>query len=247
MTSRYANHEILRFNSPFPFFRPERFNMRLYSLDKRNFLLVFMAFFACFSLGIFIGLAGWIIFYFPSEFHLWVDFIKFSRPEITLTREIDASTLSNSSQEEFLANGPFVIQTRLLGSYSRQFWLFAKYQIENTESELCNLAIWYLHVKFQWTIKSYLYVYTPDEIFDTTFQVNVIIKGLDDSKLVVLDEYSSINRTRHLKCKGNTCEDFTIMHLAWLEYSHYQLNVNFFGLNHKRYNINKLYFYVRTW
>lgn len=84
-----------------------------------------------------------------------------------------------------------------------------------------------------------------DEIFDTTFQVNVIIKGLDDSKLVVLDEYSSINRTRHLKCTGNTCDEFTIMHLAWLEYSHYQLMVNFYGLNHKRYNINKLFFYVR--
>lgn len=163
------------------------------------------------------------------------DFIQCPRPEITLTREIDASTLSNSSQEEFLANGPFVIQTRLLGSYSRQFWLFAKYQIENTESELCHLVD-----------NAYNLPNISDEIFDTTFQVNVIIKGLDDSKLVVLDEYSSVNRTRHLKCKGNICEDFTIMHLAWLEYSHYQLNVNFFGLNHKRYNINKLYFYVRN-
>lgn len=87
--------------------------MRLYTLDKRNFLLVFLAFLACFTLGIFIGLAG---------------------PEITLTREIDASMLANNSQENFLANGPFIIQTQLLGSYSRQFWLFAKYFIENTES-----------------------------------------------------------------------------------------------------------------
>lgn len=88
--------------------------MRLYSLDKRNFLLVFMAFFACFALGIFIGLAG---------------------PEITLTREFDAATLTNGSQEDFLANGPFIIQTQLLGSYSRQFWLFARYKIVNTESK----------------------------------------------------------------------------------------------------------------
>lgn len=88
--------------------------MRLYTLDKRNFLLVFLALFACFTLGIFIGLAG---------------------PEITLTKEIDAVTLTNSSQEDFLANGPFIIQTQLLGSYSRQLWLFAKYQIDNTESK----------------------------------------------------------------------------------------------------------------
>lgn len=39
--------------------RPERsVHMRLYSMNKREFALVFMAFFACFALGIFIGLAG---------------------------------------------------------------------------------------------------------------------------------------------------------------------------------------------
>ena len=58
-----------------------------------------------------------------------------------------------------------------------------------------------------------------DEIFDTPFEVNVIIKGLEDSKLITLVEYSAKNRTRHLKCTGNICEDFTIMHMAWLEYS----------------------------
>lgn len=95
--------------------RPERsLHMRLYSLDKRSFVLVFLAFFACFTLSIFIGLAG---------------------PEITLTREIDAASLTNSSQENYLANGPFIIQTQLLGSYSRTCWLFAKYKIENTESK----------------------------------------------------------------------------------------------------------------
>jgi hypothetical protein len=59
-----------------------------------------------------------------------------------------------------------------------------------------------------------------DEIFDTAFEVSVTIKGLEDSKLIPLDDYSvAKNRTRHLKCKGNNCEDFTILHMAWLEYS----------------------------
>lgn len=59
MTSLWnANFPNQGLHSIFLLFRPERFNMRLYSLDKRNFLLVFMAFFACFALGIFIGLAG---------------------------------------------------------------------------------------------------------------------------------------------------------------------------------------------
>lgn len=85
-----------------------------------------------------------------------------------------------------------------------------------------------------------------EENFDTAFDVNVEIKGIDDGKLVTLDEYSSKNRTRHLKCTGNSCEEFTIVHLAWLDFSHYQFGVNFYGLNHvaKRYNINKLMFYV---
>lgn len=71
-------------------------------------------------------------------FHPERSYVKISSslgPEITLTREIDASTLNaNSSEEDYLAKGPFVINTQLLGSYSRQFWLFAKYKIENTES-----------------------------------------------------------------------------------------------------------------
>lgn len=95
--------------------RPERsVHMRLYTLDKRQFALVFMAFFACFALGIFIGIAG---------------------PEITQVKEIDATSLSNNSQEDFLSNGPFIIQSQFLGSYARQLWLFAKYKIENTEGK----------------------------------------------------------------------------------------------------------------
>ena len=40
-------------------FRPERsLSMRLYTLDKRSFALVFIAFFLSFLCGIFIGLAG---------------------------------------------------------------------------------------------------------------------------------------------------------------------------------------------
>jgi hypothetical protein len=33
-------------------------HMRLYSMHKREFVMVFLAFFACFGLGVFIGLAG---------------------------------------------------------------------------------------------------------------------------------------------------------------------------------------------
>jgi len=180
-----------------PYGRPERsLSMRLYTLDKRSFVLVFLAFFACFALGIFIGLAG---------------------PEITELKEIDAASLSNNASD-FLSNGPFVIQSTLLGSYSRQLWLFAKYKIENTENE----------------------------IFDTTFDVNVEIQGLENERLVTMEGFAARNRSRHLKCVGNNCEEFTILHLGWLEFSHYKFVIKFYGLNliHKRYNISKLTFFV---
>ena len=35
--------------------------MRIYSMHKGEFVMVFIAFFACFGLGVFIGLAGKIL------------------------------------------------------------------------------------------------------------------------------------------------------------------------------------------
>lgn len=57
-------------------------------------------------------------------------------PEITLLKELDASKLIDNNTQPDFATGPFKINTQqLLNSYARQLWLFAKYQIENTESK----------------------------------------------------------------------------------------------------------------
>lgn len=37
--------------------------MRIYSMHKGEFVMVFIAFFACFGLGVFIGLAGKLYFF----------------------------------------------------------------------------------------------------------------------------------------------------------------------------------------
>jgi hypothetical protein len=60
----------------------------------------------------------------------------FIGPELTLTKEIDASSLPNNTNNDFLTEGPFIIKSQQVGTYSRQIWLFAKYKILNTESEL---------------------------------------------------------------------------------------------------------------
>lgn len=58
-------------------------------------------------------------------------------PEIDLINEIDASKLrlNDTHDENFLARGPFKINSQYVSSYERQMWLFAKYKIKNTASE----------------------------------------------------------------------------------------------------------------
>lgn len=64
--------------------------------------------------------------------------------------------------------------------------------------------------------------------------------------LSVLTPGNQHNRTRHLSCNRNDCEEFTIMHLGFLEYAHYIITVRFLGLEsfHQKYNITGITFYV---
>lgn len=93
-------------------------HMRLYSMNKSEFVMAIMAFFACFILAIFIGLAG---------------------PPITSTTEINANTiLANTSKENdkaILATGPFIMRTPLLTTYSQQLWVISKIDTGNSDDE----------------------------------------------------------------------------------------------------------------
>ena len=42
--------------------------MRLYALNKRQFVMVFAAFFMCFALSVFIGIAGKVIVLYSDNF-----------------------------------------------------------------------------------------------------------------------------------------------------------------------------------
>lgn len=227
------------------FFRPERsLPMRLYSLNKRSFFLVLMAFFVCFLLAIFIGLGKKKIFLHTLMLRWkWKKkllFFNSAGPEITTIKEIDSSKLIDQSENltRVIAKGPFKIQTQFLSSYARQLWVFAKYQIENIGEDE--------YKKSSSMFKNKIFWFFTDETFDTSFLVSVQIKGLTESKLKNIDLFQAKNHTRHLKCKGDNCEEFTLVHLGWLEFSHYQFIIKFHGLNHKRYNISKLTFYLKS-
>lgn len=53
-------------------------------------------------------------------------------------------------------------------------------------------------------------------------------------------------RTRHLICERNSCEEFTVLHLGFLDYAHYIITVRFAELEgfHQRYKIKELKFFV---
>lgn len=93
-------------------------HMRLYSMHKREFVMVFLAFISCFVLATLIGVAG---------------------PPITLTTEVSAtSLLSNTSAAndmQIMATGPFIMRSPLMTTYSQQLWLIAKLETDNSDDE----------------------------------------------------------------------------------------------------------------
>ncbi|KAF7393944.1 hypothetical protein HZH68_010763 [Vespula germanica] len=171
--------------------------MRLYSMHKREFVMVFVGFFACFGLSIFIGLAG---------------------PPITTTSEQKAHVNGNET-----ATGPFVMKTPALSPYSQQLWVIAKLSTLNND----------------------------DERYDKGFQVSVSIDGIDiDHKLnPILPLETGHNRTRHLKCERQSCEELVVAHLGFLDYTYYMITVRFHGLEsfHQRYTIRDLTFYFKNY
>ncbi|CAH2009468.1 unnamed protein product [Acanthoscelides obtectus] len=180
--------------------------MRLYTMHKREFVMVFVAFFACFGLGIFVGVAG---------------------PPITKTTVVDKSLLlpktnSSNGYKRDIASGPFTMRTPTMTTYSQQLWVITKLSTENTDGE----------------------------IIDKQFQVSVSISGLtEDHKPVAILDSKNNNRTRHLKCEKQACDEIIVLHLGFLDYTHYIITVHFYGLEafHQRYNIKDLKFYFKTY
>lgn len=80
--------------------------------------MAIFAFFVCFGLSIFIGLAG---------------------PPITSTTTISAKSLilntSSANDKNIMATGPFVIKTPLMTTYSQQMWLIGRMQTDNHDDE----------------------------------------------------------------------------------------------------------------
>ncbi|GAB1604756.1 transmembrane protein 181-like isoform X1 [Argonauta hians] len=84
--------------------------MRLYSLSKRQFVLVFATFFCCFGVSVLIGVAG---------------------PPIIESVSQNASSLRQMTPD--LKTGPFHLKSPPMSTFHQQLWLIASIYAENSE------------------------------------------------------------------------------------------------------------------
>ncbi|KAK7868529.1 hypothetical protein R5R35_004812 [Gryllus longicercus] len=172
--------------------------MRLYTMHKREFVMVFLAFFACFGLAVFIGLAG---------------------PPITSTSEHKFNLSSNDA-----ANTPFNMHSPAMSTYNQQLWVIAKITTKNINEVIVEVK---------------------------GFNISVSIDGLQGghSSVTILPKSNAHNRPRHLRCEQLTCDEFIVMHLGFLNYVHYNITVQFQGLEtfHRSYIIQDVTFYFKSY
>ncbi|XP_072358655.1 transmembrane protein 181 isoform X2 [Scyliorhinus torazame] len=81
--------------------------MRLYTLSKRHFVLVFVVFFICFGLIVFIGIAG---------------------PEIITSRALPP--ISTKSKDSLTS--PLKLQTPGLSTYNQELWLMCRFELNKS-------------------------------------------------------------------------------------------------------------------
>uniref|UniRef100_A0A6M2CPK5 Putative transmembrane protein n=1 Tax=Rhipicephalus microplus TaxID=6941 RepID=A0A6M2CPK5_RHIMP len=105
--------------------------MRLYTMHKREFVVMFLVFFACLCLCLFIGLAG---------------------PPITTTVVRSASELGTPGENATklnMATGPFVLKTPPLSAYSQQLWIIAQITTKEEDEDETFRKAFHLEVNIQ--------------------------------------------------------------------------------------------------
>ncbi|XP_012722761.2 transmembrane protein 181 isoform X1 [Fundulus heteroclitus] len=178
-------------------YRDDRFYrlapMRLYTLSKRHFVLVFVVFLICFGLTVFIGIAG---------------------PKIIAEQEHNGDLLV--AKNVSVKTGPFHLVSQPLTTYNQQLWLTCVMQAGNS-----NL-----------------------KDFKQPFEININLKGgMQDASVVHIK--SVLQKSRTLHC-GAKCDEIILLHLGYLNFNQYQVDVSFRGLENVSYEI-KVKFVWKTY
>lgn len=109
------------------------------------------------------------IYYFSQN----INCILFTGPPITTTSEEKAHV--NASET---ATGPYIMKTPPLSTYSQQLWVIAKLSTANTDGknfDHCTILMTHC-IRFVFFL--YEKIIIPDEVYDKSFQVSVLIDGI---------------------------------------------------------------------
>lgn len=132
-----------------------------------------------------------------------------------------AETKSNGEEllvkNHSLKTGPFNLESPPLTTYNQQLWLTCLMQVEHSSV-----------VAFQ-----------------QHFEINVELKGVMQDASVMHISNSVHQKSRTLHC-GEKCDEIIVVHLGYLNYTRYHINVSFKGLENVTYDI-KVNFMWKTY
>uniref|UniRef100_A0A8C7VU53 Transmembrane protein 181 n=1 Tax=Oncorhynchus mykiss TaxID=8022 RepID=A0A8C7VU53_ONCMY len=103
--------------------------------------------------------------------------------------------------------GPFILQSPPLSTYNQQLWLTCIMQVEHS------------------TVVDFL----------QHFEINVELKGVMQDASVMHIRSNVHQKSRMLHC--GKCDEIIVVHLGYLNYTQYQINVSFKGLENITYEV----------
>ena len=132
-------------------------------------------------------------------------FIGFAGPNVYKTQTITATQMFAESQinqtyvSQLMSSGPFVVTTPSLNTYSQQLCLYLTFHLKNEEAS---------------------------EAFHKEIGVDIQLEGIDTANhniSIIRDGRLSYQ----LYCGGRQCEPIQVLHLTFIAYEHYRLNITF--------------------
>ncbi|CAG2108866.1 unnamed protein product [Medioppia subpectinata] len=135
-------------------------------------------------------------------------FIGFAGPNVHKVNKISATEIFTESQinssytNRLMSSGPFVVTTPSLNTYSQRLCLFLTFHLKNEEAS---------------------------EAFHKDIVVKMKLDGIDSSnKNISIVSDSSLSYP--LYCGGRQCEPIQVLHLTYIAYTHYRVNIAFDSL-----------------
>lgn len=112
-----------------------------------------------------------------------------------------------SVQQSLLVSGPFIVNVPEMSSFSNRICLWITFFIKGDPDTGA----------FQ-------------KQFTITINIRGKINGNNSGEAILID--SDAGRHHHLNCNGNLCEPIQVMHLEYLKYSNYEIEMKFKDLEH---------------